>query len=88
VHHFCIAGPIQSDIHYSIPPLGRLDHDQIMSLIEQRKYFVMRAPRQTGKTTALLALVTELNAAPSMQTSKPRRPRAMTSLRRCVPFFP
>jgi hypothetical protein len=30
-------------------------------LIEQEKYFVLHAPRQTGKTTCLLALMEHLN---------------------------
>ena len=33
------------------------------SLIRQQKYFVLHAPRQTGKTSALLALQDELNAS-------------------------
>ena len=32
-------------------------------LIRQRKYFVLHAPRQTGKTSAMLELRDELNAA-------------------------
>ncbi len=32
-----------------------------MMLIAQEKYFVLHAPRQTGKTSALLALMTHLN---------------------------
>ena len=59
---FNTAGPIQPDIHYHIPPLTRLDVDDLLLLIRQRKYFVLHAPRQTGKTSALLALRDELNA--------------------------
>ena len=33
------------------------------NLIRQQKYFVLHAPRQTGKTSALLALQDELNAS-------------------------
>ena len=30
-------------------------------LIQQKKYFVLHAPRQTGKTTCMLALMEHLN---------------------------
>ncbi len=58
---FNTAGPIQSDINYCLPPLERLDKDELLSLIAARRYFVLHAPRQTGKTTCLLALADELN---------------------------
>ena len=58
---FNTAGPIIAADHYHIPPLERLDFDEVMLLIEQKRYFVMYAPRQTGKTSALLALMEELN---------------------------
>jgi predicted AAA+ superfamily ATPase len=41
--------------------LERINRDEIFDLIAQRKYFVLHAPRQTGKTTYLLALAEELN---------------------------
>ena len=58
---FNTAGPIKPDMHYYVPPLERIDFDEVMLMIEQQKYFVMHAPRQTGKTSALLALRDELN---------------------------
>ena len=36
--------------HYCIPPLGRLDRDRILELVRRKKYFILHAPRQTGKT--------------------------------------
>ncbi|MBL0700439.1 MAG: ATP-binding protein, partial [Desulfosarcina sp.] len=48
--------------HYCLPPLNRFDLDEITSLINQEKYFVLHAPRQTGKTSCLLALMEHLNA--------------------------
>ncbi|MDR1732918.1 MAG: ATP-binding protein [Synergistaceae bacterium] len=54
---FNTAGPIQEDIHYSLNPLRRINYTEIASLIEQRKYFTLHAPRQTGKTTALLSIL-------------------------------
>ena len=41
-----------------LSPLARLS--QLTGLIEQRGYFVIHAPRQTGKTTAMLALAQQL----------------------------
>ena len=60
---FNTAGPIKPEINYYIPPLERLDLDEVLLLIEQQRYFVMHAPRQTGKTSALLALRDELNGS-------------------------
>lgn len=58
---FNTAGPVQCDIHYCLPPLERLDLANLLTLIAQRKYFALHAPRQTGKTTLLLALRELLN---------------------------
>ena len=58
---FNTAGPVEPEVHYHVPPLSRLDVDDLLLLIRQRKYFVLHAPRQTGKTSALLALRDELN---------------------------
>jgi len=35
--------------------------EEILMLIDQKKYFVLHAPRQTGKTSCLLALADYLN---------------------------
>ncbi|MGH9837227.1 MAG: AAA family ATPase [Blastocatellia bacterium] len=61
MRHFNTTGAIQSDIHYSIPPLERINLDEVLQLIAARKYFVLHAPRQTGKTTCLRALAAEVN---------------------------
>ena len=58
---FNTEGPQQRDLHYTLPPLQRWDLAEVLSLIEQRKYFVLHAPRQTGKTTCMLALMDYLN---------------------------
>ena len=58
---FNTAGPIKENLHYSIPSLSRLDLQEILTLISQEKYFVLHAPRQTGKTSFLHALMTYLN---------------------------
>ena len=60
---FTTAGPIIPQDHYHVPPLQRLDRDAVLRLIQEKRYFVLHAPRQTGKTSALLALTDELNAS-------------------------
>jgi AAA domain len=55
---FNTAGPCQSDIHYMLSPTKRLP--ELERLIDQRSYFVIHAPRQTGKSTAMLALAQQL----------------------------
>lgn len=59
---FNTAGPIQPDIHYNVEPLSRIDLEELEMFIYQRKYFILHAPRQTGKTSCLLALRDYLNA--------------------------
>ena len=58
---FNTAGPVKPDMHYCIPPLERIDLDEVLRLVQDKKYFVLHAPRQTGKTSALLALAEVLN---------------------------
>ena len=58
---FNTAGPVKCKNHYCIPPLERFNLSEILSLIDQEKYFVLHAPRQTGKTSCLLALMEYLN---------------------------
>ncbi len=59
--HFNTAGPCKADIHYMLPPTVRLPG--VQPLIDQQSYFVLHAPRQTGKTTVMLALAQELTAS-------------------------
>ena len=56
---FNTTGPCFPDEHYMLPALDRLPG--IRELVAGGNYFVVHAPRQTGKTTALQALVQELN---------------------------
>lgn len=58
---FNTAGPIKPELHYHIDSLKRINLDDIMPLIRQEKYFILHAPRQTGKTSCLLALRDYLN---------------------------
>ena len=58
---FNTAGPVNKDAHYKLDPLQRWNLDEILTLINQEKYFLLHAPRQTGKTSNLLALQKYLN---------------------------
>ncbi|MFN5515168.1 MAG: ATP-binding protein, partial [Cyanobacteriota bacterium] len=58
---FNTAGPCKADIHYMLSPTARLP--ELQPLIDQQNYFVIHAPRQVGKTTAMLALAQELTAS-------------------------
>ncbi|MBN1167030.1 MAG: AAA-like domain-containing protein [Methanospirillaceae archaeon] len=58
---FNTAGPVNCQDHYCLPPLTRFDLSEILILISQKKYFVLHAPRQSGKTSCLLALRDYLN---------------------------
>ena len=56
--HFNTTGPCFPDQHYMVDARARLpDADRY---IEQGKYFVVHAPRQSGKTTTLLAVAEAL----------------------------
>ena len=59
---FNVAGPVRPDEHYAVPPLERMDLGDLLGLIRTRQYFVLHAPRQTGKTSALIALRDLLNS--------------------------
>ncbi len=58
--HFNTAGPCNPAIHYLLPPERRLPG--VRELVDQQAYFVLHAPRQVGKTTALMNLAQRLTA--------------------------
>jgi hypothetical protein len=55
---FNIAGPVIPGRHYFLPQ--RLDIQKIDELISRNYYFILHAPRQTGKTSAIFQLVQHL----------------------------
>jgi hypothetical protein len=59
--YFNTAGPCDAAQHYIVPPLPRVPEAQ--GLVEQGAYFVLHAPRQSGKTTFLRALARALTDA-------------------------
>ena len=58
---FNTASPCQADIHYMLSATERLP--EIKQLIAQENYFVIHAPRQVGKTTAMITLAQELTSS-------------------------
>lgn len=52
---FNTSGPVVAADHYLVPPLDRLDIDEFRGLVRDKRYFVLHAPRQSGKTSVLLA---------------------------------
>ncbi|MEA1885305.1 MAG: ATP-binding protein, partial [Thermotogota bacterium] len=58
---FNTAGPVRAENNYMIDPLNRINKDEIMTLIDNWRYFILHAPRQTGKTSSLLALQDYIN---------------------------
>jgi hypothetical protein len=58
---FNTAGLCKPNIQYTLPTSQRLP--ELKRLIGQRNYFVIHAPRQTGKTTAMLTLAQELTTS-------------------------
>ena len=57
---FNTAGPCNPIDHYMLPAAERLP--EARDMIDRKSYFVVHAPRQTGKTTTLMALAQELTA--------------------------
>lgn len=66
--HFTTSGPVVPSKHYCIDPMQRLDWEEIRYLIGAEKYFVLHAPRQTGKTSTLLAMMEVLNQSGEYNT--------------------
>ncbi len=61
MRHFNTAGPCTPAEHYMLPALERLPG--VQALVDGNSYFVLHAPRQTGKTTALRELAVQLTAS-------------------------
>jgi hypothetical protein len=58
--YFNTAGPCRPAENHMLPPEPRLPHAR--ALIDRGQYFVLHAPRQTGKTTTLQTLAHSLTA--------------------------
>ena len=55
---FNTTGPCEPDRHYMLPAEGRIP--DLRPRVEAEQYFVVHAPRQTGKTTAIRAFAARL----------------------------
>lgn len=60
LRYFNTAGPCRPDKHYMLPAEKRLPG--VRAWIDREAYFVLHAPRQTGKTTSVRALAEALTA--------------------------
>jgi hypothetical protein len=58
VRHFNTGGPCVPELHYMLAPEPRLPGAR--ERVGRGQYFVVHAPRQTGKTTSLMALARDL----------------------------
>jgi predicted AAA+ superfamily ATPase len=59
--YFNTVGVTDQKDHYFLP--HRLNWDQLIDFIEKQYYFILHAPRQSGKTTAIREFVEYLNKA-------------------------
>jgi hypothetical protein len=60
---FNTTGPCDPQKHYMLPPEERLVGTVLNRYTEKELYWVLHAPRQTGKTTFLISWMRELNAS-------------------------
>ncbi|MBM4345351.1 MAG: ATP-binding protein [Deltaproteobacteria bacterium] len=56
---FNTTGPNIEALHYTLPPLGRIPAD-VFDFVKAGNYFVLHAPRQSGKTTSMQAFARAL----------------------------
>ena len=57
---FNTTGLCNAEDHYMVDPFRNM-YENILHLIQSKQYFLIHAPRQTGKTTFLHALAHRLN---------------------------
>jgi hypothetical protein len=62
VRFFNTTGPCNPDDHYMLPPEDRLVGAQLHRYIRDKLYWVLHAPRQTGKTTFLQSWMRQINS--------------------------
>ncbi len=58
---FNVAGPCKPELHYMLPAAARVPLAR--RLVAEYSYFVIHAPRQTGKTTSMIELAQQLTAS-------------------------
>ncbi|MDR2642185.1 MAG: AAA family ATPase, partial [Planctomycetaceae bacterium] len=62
IRFFNTTGPCNPDKHYMLHPAERLQGAQLNRYIKDDLYWMLHAPRQTGKTTFLKSWMREINA--------------------------
>jgi len=62
IRFFNTTGPCNPRDHYMLPPEDRLVGAQLHRYIKDELYWVLHAPRQTGKTTFLRSWAKEINS--------------------------
>ena len=60
--YFNTTGPCMPHMHYMLPPADRLIGASLDRYIRDQLYWVLHAPRQTGKTTFLQSWMREINS--------------------------
>ena len=60
--YFNTTGPCMPHLHFMLPPAERLIGASLDRYIRDQLYWVLHAPRQTGKTTFLQSWMREINA--------------------------
>jgi hypothetical protein len=76
---FNTTGPCFPEKHYMLPPERRLTSAQLERYISHELYWVLHAPRQTGKTTFLQSWMRQINAGGDAIS-------CYVSVERCQPF--
>ncbi|MDJ0840784.1 MAG: ATP-binding protein [Acidobacteriota bacterium] len=60
---FNTSGPCIPEDHYMVDIWERFDREELLQLIDNKRYFILHAPRQTGKTTMMRALAQRVTEA-------------------------
>ncbi|MFP3040938.1 PD-(D/E)XK nuclease domain-containing protein [Treponema primitia] len=82
VRFFNTTGPCRPEMHYMLPPEERLGGAQLHRYIRDQLYWVLHAPRQTGKTTFLQSWARDINVA-SNNGDSDRAIACYVSVERC-----
>ena len=69
--YFNTTGPCDPAEHYYLPTAVRLPN--LQPFFDRKQYFVLHAPRQTGKTTAMRTFADSRGLAPSAPRGGSRR---------------
>ena len=87
IRFFNTTGPCFPSEHYTLPPEDRLVGAQLHRYIRDKLYWVLHAPRQTGKTTFLLSWLNEIGSGNDVAACyvSIERCQRLADLERCMP---